>query len=137
LANQTGWGIASVFKGIGISAEALDRIRFGRGVIGRVTFVALAVFAILGIVADRVSGNYFLIGIGAAAAVLFLVFLFKVLDFAKKNPAIAVLDGAELITWRQLDLAAKGIPNPPAAVSLPDPDALLAIPPPLPQDPEE
>ena len=47
----------------------------------------------------------------AALAISFAVWFIKSSrTFAERNPALALLEGAELIEWRRMEVAAKGVP---------------------------
>jgi len=48
-------------------------------------------------------------GLGVA---VFGFYFVKVLRFAERNPAVALLEGAELVQWHQHELAAKGVTVP-------------------------
>jgi hypothetical protein len=45
--------------------------------------------------------------------ILFVIYFFGALWFANRNPGLALLEGAELIQWRQLDIAASDVPDHP------------------------
>jgi hypothetical protein len=50
---------------------------------------------------------------GAAVLIVlvFAIYFSGTLWFANRHPGIALLEGAELIQWRQMDMAAKTVPN--------------------------
>jgi hypothetical protein len=110
-----------ILEDIGINSEGLDKIRLGRGVIGKSTYVAIAALAVLGLVASRVTNEWFLISIAVGVLLLFGAFFFGSMKYAKENPGSALLEGAELITWRKQELAAKFLPNPPVTPPILDP----------------
>jgi hypothetical protein len=79
-------------------AEAIQRIldsgrrvRLGRGVVSKTAYIAFAVVTVWGIIAWKlfwyIRGTH---------------------DFAEKNPAQAMLEGAELLEWQKMGLKAKG-----------------------------
>jgi hypothetical protein len=94
----------------------LKGIKLGNGVVGKTTNAIMALLAFLSVVAFRISQDM-LLYIGAAGALIFLIYFAVVIVFAKKYPNIAALEGAELIAWRQMDMAAsdpkiiEGAPN--------------------------
>ena len=93
----------------GVNAAALDRIRLARGVVGKTSYVAGAAILVIGGIAWRLP-DHLLIAAGLVAVVFVLYFL-GVLWFANRHPGVALLEGAELIQWRQLDMIAKsGVP---------------------------
>ena len=55
------------------------------------------------------------------AVALFLFYFISTQRFADKNPGVALLEGAELIRWKQVELAAKNLPSPPATPAVVDP----------------
>jgi hypothetical protein len=102
--------IRNLLDQTGLKIEGLDRIRLARGVVGKASYVAAALLAVFGIIAFELRDTNALVGLGALAAVTFLAYLFCVLRFATRNPGLALLEGAELIQWRQMDMAAKDMP---------------------------
>lgn len=69
----------------------------------------------------------------ACVFILFLVFLFKVLSWAERNPGVALLDGADLVSWRQIEVSAKGQPTPLTSIVIAEPSESIssALPPPI------
>ena len=100
-------------QGIGVRVEGLDRIRLGRGVIGKATYIAGA--AVLGLAAIALALRDPTIGLIIAflLVIVFAGYFVGSLWFAHKHPGVALLEGAELIQWKQLDAAASD----PAAVT--------------------
>lgn len=90
-----------------MSEESLQRIRLSRGVVGKTTYTAIAFFGVLGIVAARLPSDM-LLALALIACAIFLIYFVGLLHFANKNPAAALLEGAELLHWQQTELAAKG-----------------------------
>jgi hypothetical protein len=106
-------------------------VRLGRGVVGKATLAIMGAFVVLSIVAWGLKGLAIpLLIVAALVVILFVVYLVGIVRFANQNPAAALLEGAELLTWQQL--AAKTIPNPPNSnVAIPEPDTpQLTAPPP-------
>ncbi len=99
----------------------IGRIKFGSGVIGKTGTVMLGVVIVFGIVAYRIDGFWALAGIALLTAAVFLVYLFATLRFAERNPNIAVLEGAELIQAKRLDLGASEMPALPDQTVGPNP----------------
>ncbi len=132
---QTGLDIHEALKNLGIGVESLDRIRLSRGIVGRATFVAIGGLVVLGLAIWKLNNPNAILLVAGAALLVFLVFFFGILLFASRNPGIALLEGAELLRWKQYELAAKNIPTPPVMPSIPDPTAPRA--PMLPEEIEE
>jgi len=106
--------IRKILEGSGFKVESIDRIKLARGVVGKVSYVAGAALLVLGALALRVDSAALFGIIAVAAVLLFLAYLVGILWFATKNPGLALLEGAELIQWRQMDMGLKG------AESIPD-----------------
>jgi hypothetical protein len=84
--------------------EALGRVVFTRGVIGRVTWIVIVALGVMGIAATRLDDRnslalLILVGIVALVAAGAVVTMFL---FASRNPQLALLEGSELIAWRQM-----------------------------------
>ena len=62
-----------------------------------------------------------LIWIAVLAVGVFVLYFLGVLIFAERNPGTALLEGAELLRWRQSELAAKGLDSIPPVPALPEP----------------
>lgn len=117
-------GLEEVLKTVGVAAESMGKIRLG-GVVGKTSTAVIALFGVFAIVAWKMSDP---LVIGLVAAVIFLVYFAGVMAFALKNPGAALLEGAELVQWQQVEMAAKGIGSPPSAPAVPDPTAPRELP---------
>lgn len=95
----------------GINTSALDRIRLARGVVGKASYVAGAAVLGLAVVAWGLRNSTFLLVDGALIFSLFLAYLVGILWFANKHPGVALLEGAELLQWHQLEITASNLPN--------------------------
>jgi len=108
---------------LGSKSESLQRIRMGRGVVGKISYVTAIALPVLGAVAYIISKSNpvmsFYIAIMIVA--ITLIYIVGVLLFSHKHPSTALLEGADLILWRQIDLAAKGITSPPDRLLIVDP----------------
>ena len=112
--------LGQLLKSFGLSEESVERIRLGRGVVGRTTYAAVAALFVLAVVAWRADPSM-LIWIAVLAVGLFVLYFLGVLIFAERNPGTALLEGAELLRWRQSELAAKGLDSIPPVPALPEP----------------
>lgn len=93
---------------MGIGAEALDRIRLAQGVVGKSSIVAGLIVIALAVIAWNLRDPGYLIAVACILLLLFGIYFIGVLWFAHKNPGVALLEGAELIQWRQLEMGVKG-----------------------------
>jgi hypothetical protein len=99
----------------GVNATSLDRIRLARGVVGKTSYVALATVLTLGGIAGGIawtsSNPIYPFVLAILIVVVVMAYLASTFWFANRNPGIALLEGAELIQWRQMDIAARTIPS--------------------------
>jgi hypothetical protein len=98
--------IKSALEGAGISASSLDRIRLTRGVVGKASYVATAALLVLGTIAVTLRPDAPIL-LALLAVFVFLAYFAGTLWFAHQHPGVALLEGAELIQWRQMEIAAK------------------------------
>jgi hypothetical protein len=103
--------IRRTLEQVGINASSLDRIRLARGVVGKASYVAGAALLALGAVALVLREPLYLLILAICVLLIFVVYFGGVLWFAHRHPGVALLEGAELIQWRQMDMAAKSIPE--------------------------
>jgi hypothetical protein len=120
-------------------AEGTAKIKLPGGIVGKACYVLMAVCGALAAIVISIRTEA--IGYAAIAAILVLVplVLSRVFRFADANPELATMDGAEIVSFKRLELAQKGvgtikvlpsdspeedIPLPPSEqryISLPDP----------------
>jgi hypothetical protein len=92
-------------RAAGIKTEELRHIQFApRGVVGKTSYVAAVALGVVGVVAWRVKSEEALLAVGGGVLLLFLIYFFGVLLFARKNPGLALLEGAQLLQWRQMEI---------------------------------
>lgn len=109
----------------GVKSQAV-KIQLGRGVVGRSSGVALGAMAVIGMGVYRINGDYLIIAMVSMAVLVFAGFFREAMKYADKNPAAALLEGSELVTWRKQELAAKYIPDPPKTPAISDPKTPLS-----------
>lgn len=102
--------IEKVLHQAGLSETSLDRVRLSRGVVGKSAYVAAGALLVLAVAGYSLRDSGLLMLVAVLAFAIFVVFFVGSLVFAHKNPGIALLEGAELIQWRQMDMAAKSVP---------------------------
>jgi hypothetical protein len=118
---------------LGVSSESLQKIKLGRGAVGKITTVAVVALIAIGAIGFRISGTLWLFGVIGVLALITVASLLAILYVIIKQPELAVLEGAELIRYKQVTLGMKGHPIlPPSGPPIPEP-------PPLPSEhsPEE
>ena len=116
--------IRKIAEGAGLNVEAFDRIKLGRGVVGKVSYVAAAALLVLAAAALRISGVWLFAGLIGATVIVFLAYIMGILWFATKNPGIALLEGAELIQWRQMEMGVKGVKSIPQEPNIEPPQQI-------------
>lgn len=116
-----------MLKSFGPSVSGIDRIKLGRGLVGKLagTLQALLAVCFITVVAGIFLRSPLIVLAGLAAGVVCFLLnsLFSII-FSMKYPAIALLEGAEFVKYRQLEMAAKEIPSPPSQPNI-EPPALI------------
>lgn len=102
-----------------ILASALEssrKVKFGRGVVSKTSYVAALVVGAWITIAFRIGENIYSNGgllLAGIAATGFAHWYIKASqNFAERNPGQALLEGAEFLEWSRLEAAAKGLPAP-------------------------
>lgn len=106
-----GPNIKQILEAVGVSESSLDRVRLAQGVVGKSSYVAGTALLALLVVAFSLRDSGYLLAVGCIILVLFCAYFGGVLWFANKHPDMALLEGAELVKWRQIEMAAKGQPS--------------------------
>lgn len=105
----------------------LERVKLGRGVVGKLTNIGLAFFGIIAIVVARSDNPWIMGGAIVSAVAAFGFFVYRVTEFADKHPEAALLEGAEFVAYKKLQMSAKGRmlppPNDANAIAMTDPSA--------------
>jgi|SRR6185369_3025255 len=115
--------ILEILEKSGLKTETFEKIRLGQGVVGKTSYVVGLSIVALGIIALRVTDQFLLGGLAAAIVGLAVWHPHKTRSFAKENPALALLEGGELVAYKKIELAAKEIPTPPATPAIENPDS--------------
>jgi hypothetical protein len=91
--------------------ENVSNIKLGAGVVGKVSTVLVVYCVTLGALAALSSEP--LVRAGAITAIVIVVFpmLWRLINFADKNPQAAILEGAEFLVHEQMMVAQKGSPE--------------------------
>lgn len=92
---------------------ATSGFKLGRGVVGKTGQAALGVLAlwivIIWRITDSMAANGILVGIGLIATLFAVWYVRATQSFAEKNPSLALLEGAEFVAYKQLEMAAAGM----------------------------
>lgn len=108
--------------------QALGHIRLAHGVVGKASVVAGIALLVLGGIAWRIDAGLLLVMAGAVL-LAFFVYLVAILWFAHRHPEQALLEGAEIIQYRQQEMVGKGVTTLPNSPPTPEPQ----LPPPNPE----
>jgi hypothetical protein len=106
------------------SSESLQRIKFGRGAVGKIAVVAVACAVATGAVAFHISPTGELAVLGVIG-IIFIGSILAILRVIDKQPELAVLEGMELVRYKQVTIGSKDYV--PLLETLPVPDPKLAI----------
>jgi O-antigen ligase len=115
--------LSKVTSTLGVSSESLYKIKFGSGAVGKLSWIAFVALLAIGIGISRSGPNGVLIGI-AAVLVVFLCATGAILYIVKVRPEVAVMEGMELVRYKQITLAAKGHTQDSSLTLPPVPDPL-------------
>ena len=108
ITHQNGWGVLHRM-GVGWNFPDIHKMRWGPGVVGRTSVVAVvAVLAILG--ALFVVREPSLVKVLVYAMIGMPLFFFALaFGFAFKHPEISVMEGAQALAYRQAEMSAKNV----------------------------
>lgn len=112
---------------IGKLIKNVSRIKLKGGIFAKASVVIIVVaLCIFGIAA--LTGNIY-VSCGAIGLIFILAFviLWRLINFANKNPQAAILEGAEFLVHEQIQLAAKGVGSFPQSISNPIEDTPVLI----------
>ena len=90
--------------------------------------LAFVVFLIFAIAIYKMHSDWMILVVVLFAIAVFVFYFLKSLSFANLNPQLALLERAELVAYKKIELAAKGMSSPPNddLISNPKPgDSLL------------
>ena len=103
---------------IGKMINNVSKVALKGGIFAKTcTVLIVAALALFGI-------SYFANNVWISAAAIGLIFimtfviLWRLINFANKNPQAAILEGAQFLVHEQIQLAAKGIPSLPDTINL-------------------
>ena len=107
-----------------LSTKNLSKIKFGRGVVGKVNNLGIVSLIVMAIFACTIKNESMVFAFVIVILGAFLFYCKYVFAFAAKNPEIAVLDGAEFVTYKQVELGSKEITVPQPSSSIERPSKL-------------
>lgn len=91
--------------------KSVSKVKLGGGIFGKTCTVIMVIAVTFGFI-SWVSGNIWVCvaSIGLTFIMAF-VLLWRLINFANKNPQAVILEGAEFLVHQQIELASKGIPS--------------------------
>lgn len=104
--------IAQLLKKLGLTGHQLHNVKLGPGVVGRNSSIAWAfeLVMLVGVICATIMHSPWLLALSLGGAILVAVVIVVTnVYFGNKNPAAALLEGAEFLEYQQI-LAAKGRP---------------------------
>jgi hypothetical protein len=111
--------------------ESYRSVRFPRGVVGKTTQAMLALLGVWVVIVWQLSDNLYrdigLILAGLVATGVFVWWTNSSQRFAERNPAQAMLDGAEFLEYHKFEAQAKGLPPATQSPRISDPTQQLPI----------
>jgi hypothetical protein len=106
---------------LGTSAQTIQKIKFGRGAVGKIAIVAVFALSGVAVIGTRLSGDSaILVGIGAIVLIALAV-LIVMLVVILKRPEMAVLEGMEVVHYKHLTIGAKDFQPENELPPVPDP----------------
>jgi hypothetical protein len=91
--------------------DGLSKVTLRGGVVGKVTFAVVLISIVLGVIAYSVSNIWLsAVALGMVFTLSF-VMLWRLVNFADKNPQAALLEGAEFLIHQQIIHATKALPS--------------------------
>lgn len=105
---------------IGASADSLQKVKFGRGAVGKIAVITAIALLALAAIGVRLGTNGGLL-LGVGVIVITIAALGVIFYILHARPELAVLEGAELIMYKHVSMAAKGITTLPDSPVIPAP----------------
>src|ERR1700688_639412 len=105
--------IADLLNRLGISGHQLQNVKLGPGVVGRNSSIAWAFELVMlgGVVASAILHSIPMLGLSlAGATAVAIIISISNVYFGNKNPAAALLEGAQFLEYQQMQMASKGVP---------------------------
>jgi hypothetical protein len=93
-----------------INLSAFGKVRLGQGVVGKISYVAAILMTGLGVIGWTLGDGYLKLAVAVLMVLAGAGYLTSVLWYADKHPQTSLLEGADLVQWRQLEMAARDKP---------------------------
>jgi hypothetical protein len=86
-------------------------LKLGSGLLGKSAIALCVWLGIILIAVFRLNSDFAIVGVVAVGGIGFFLWFFPVIGFAKKNPAEALLEGAEWSGFKKFQASAKNHPS--------------------------
>jgi hypothetical protein len=120
--------LEAILQRVGISSSGIDRIKFGKGVVGKLATMQMGLYVVcVTVVLSAIFLREPWLAVGGIATAICSHIFSSVLSvwFAERNQAIALLEGAELVQYRQMEMAAKDLQVPVSQPNIEAPPLLV------------
>ena len=117
-------GDENIFDRLGVKGSSLDRVRFAPGVVGKSAVVALAVLVLLTAGVWHLKDDHLIVAVCVVGVAFAGVVLRRMFKFAEEHPGEALLEGAEFLRHRQLEMGTKDLPTLPEDAQVPPPTVI-------------
>ncbi len=99
-----------ILEHLGATGEYLQKIKLGRGAVGKIALVSIASVAAIAAVSLKLSTTASLLVAIAVLGIICLASLACIIFVLIRQPEMAVLEGAELVLYKQMTLGTKEQP---------------------------
>ena len=94
------------------------KVKLGGGIFGKTCTVIMVIAVTFGGIAWIANNLWVCILALVLISIIAFVLLWRLINFADKNPQAVILEGAEFLVHQQIELAAKGVPTLPKPVNI-------------------
>ncbi len=102
------------------SAESLHKIKFGSGAVGKIALAAVFAFLALAAASMKMGATGAIVDV-VAIVVIFVSMVGAIIYIVQKQPELAVLEGMELVRYKQVTIGAKDFKPEKELPPVPDP----------------
>ena len=93
-----------------------SKIKFGGGVVGKCTYLGMGLLGLLIAMIWKLDNQWAIFATGIIGVGIILYLIKRILLFAEQHKEIAILDGMELVAFKQVELGGKKIGVPKVSV---------------------
>ena len=105
--------------------KSVTKVKLNGGIFGK-TCTVLMVIAVTFFGIVWIANNIWVCVLAISlVSIMAFILLWRLINFANKNPQAVILEGAEFLIHQQIELAAKGIPSLPIPVNMTQANPLI------------